>query len=160
MNQPSAIDRAALLADRFQQNLLPWLQSLALLVVRLYLLNVFFKAGLVKLQDWEATLFLFTEEYKVPVLPPELAAWAGTLGEIGFSSLVALGLFGRLAALGLFAVNLVAAVSYPGLNEAGLKDHVLWGVLAATVALFGPGKLSLDAWWWPRLLGSHRRGQP
>lgn len=157
MTQFSTLSRAILLADRCQQQAVPWLQALALLAVRLYLLQVFFKAGMLKLEDWEATLFLFTEEYKVPLLSPELAACLGTAGEIGFSSLLALGLLSRPAALGLFAVNLVAALSYPGLNEAGLKDHVLWGVLAIAVAVFGPGKLSLDAWWWPRLLSRSQR---
>jgi putative oxidoreductase len=136
---------------------LPWLQSLALLAARLYLLHVFFRAGLTKLEDWESTLFLFTEEYHVPLLPPELAAWMGTAGELGLSALLALGLLGRPAALGLFFVNLMAALSYPDITPAGLKDHVLWGVLALGLALFGPGRLALDAWWWPRAQAAARR---
>ncbi len=129
---------------------LPWLQALALLAVRLFLLSVFFSAGLSKLQDWDSTLFLFQEEYRVPVLPPEWAAVMGTAGELGLSALLALGVLSRPAALGLFMVNLVAAISYPEISAAGLKDHQLWGVLCAVLLVFGPGGLSVDAWLWRR----------
>ncbi len=129
----------------------PWAQALALLAARLYLLDVFFKSGLTKVRDWEATLFLFNEEYHVPVLPPELAAWLGTGGELVFPVLLAVGLFSRPAALGVFFLNLVAVYSYPDISVAGMKDHVLWGVLSFALVLFGPGRLALDAWWMPRL---------
>ncbi|MBC7700362.1 DoxX family protein [Aquabacterium sp.] len=134
----------------------PWAQALALLAARLYLLDVFFKSGLTKLQDWDSTLFLFAEEYHVPVLPPELAAWMGTGGELVFSVLLAVGLFSRPAALGVFFLNAVAAYSYPDISAAGLKDHVLWGVLSFALVLFGPGRLALDAWVMPRWLPSLR----
>lgn len=129
-----------------------WPQALALLAARLYLANVFFKSGLTKARDWEATLFLFNEEYHVPLLPPELAAWLGTGAELGLPVLLALGLLTRPAALGLFFVNLMAVVSYPDLAPAALKDHHLWGVLAMGLALFGAGRLSVDALVWRRWL--------
>jgi putative oxidoreductase len=129
-----------------------WPQSLALLAARLYLFEVFFQSGLTKVKDWDATLFLFNEEYHVPILPPELAAWMGTGGELVFSSLLAMGLLTRPAALGLFVVNLMAAISYPDLAPAALKDHYLWGVLALGLALFGAGKLSVDGVVWRRWL--------
>lgn len=129
-----------------------WPQALALLAARLYLFEVFFRSGLTKVQDWDATLFLFNEEYHVPVLPPELAAWMGTGGELGFSMLLALGLVTRPAAVGLFFVNAMAVISYPDLAPAALKDHHLWGVLALALALFGGGRLSLDALIWRRWL--------
>ncbi|RZL00982.1 MAG: DoxX family protein [Rubrivivax sp.] len=134
----------------------PWAQSLALLAARLYLLDVFFKSGLTKVHDWEATLYLFTEEYHVPLLPPAWAAWMGTGGELVLSSLLALGLFSRPAAVGVFMLNAVAAFSYPDISPAGLKDHVLWAVLSAALVLFGPGRLALDAWLMPRLFPSLR----
>ncbi|KGM42009.1 hypothetical protein JY96_07905 [Aquabacterium sp. NJ1] len=129
-----------------------WPQALALLAARLYLFEVFFRSGLTKVQDWDATLFLFNEEYHVPVLPPELAAWMGTGGELGFSMLLALGLVTRPAAVGLFFVNAMAVISYPDLAPAALKDHHLWGVLAVALAAFGGGRLSLDALAWRRWL--------
>lgn len=112
--------------------------------IRLYVANVFFKSGLTKIQSWGTTLALFEHEYHVPLLSPELAATLGTATELGFPVLLALGLAGRFSALALFALNLVAVVSYPDLNEAGLKDHLYWGILLAVTALHGPGKLSLD----------------
>jgi putative oxidoreductase len=142
--------------DAISRTTLPWLQALALLAARLFLLSVFFRSGLSKLQDWDSTLFLFQEEYHVPVLPPALAAIMGTAGELGLSALLALGVLSRPAAVGLFMVNLVAAISYPDLSAAGLKDHQLWGVLCMALALFGPGALSVDAFVWRRL----RAGPP
>jgi putative oxidoreductase len=134
--------------DALGATVMPWLQTLALLAMRLYLLDVFFRSGLSKLLDWESTLFLFQEEYRVPVLPPEWAALMGTAGELILSSLLALGLLTRPAAVGLFLVNLMAVISYPDLSAAGLKDHHLWGVLCVGLALFGPGALSADGFLW------------
>ena len=51
---------------------------------------------------------------------------------------------GGLAALALFAFNVVAATSYPDISAAGLKDHVLWGALLLVLVIYGPGRLSLD----------------
>lgn len=152
----SLIERWIEPAVKLAQRAEPWAQSLALLATRLYLLEVFFKSGLTKLQDWESTLFLFAEEYHVPVLSPELAAWLGTGGELVFPVLLAVGLFSRPAALGVFFLNAVAAYSYPDISVAGMKDHVLWGVLSLVLVLFGPGRLALDAWLMPRWLPSLR----
>jgi putative oxidoreductase len=121
------------------------LQPLAQLAARLFVAKVFFLAGLTKLRDWETTLLLFTEEYKVPLLPPELAAFAGTAGEIVLPVLLVLGLGGRLAALGLSVVNVVAVLSVPEMPEPALALHVFWGSLLAGLVLWGPGRWSLDA---------------
>jgi putative oxidoreductase len=122
------------------------------LAIRLYIAYVFFLSGLTKIRDWDSTLFLFTEEYHVPILPPELAAYVGTAGELCLPVLLVLGLAGRFGALGLFILNAVAVISYPGLAAAALKDHFLWGALLLVILLHGPGKLSADALIWPRLL--------
>ncbi|MET0382321.1 MAG: DoxX family protein [Burkholderiaceae bacterium] len=124
------------------------LQPLGLLALRLYVSSVFFKSGLVKISDWGATLALFRDEYKVPVLPPELAAVVGTFGELAFPVLIALGLMGRFGAAGLFVVNAMAVVSYPALwgfeCPAGIQSHFFWGSILLALTLFGPGKISLD----------------
>lgn len=101
-------------------------------------------AGLTKLRDWETTLFLFTEEYKVPVLPPAVAAVMGTGGELVLPVLLALGLGGRFAALGLSVVNAVAVISLSEIAPAALQQHILWGSLLAGVAIYGPGPWSVD----------------
>jgi putative oxidoreductase len=132
---------AAGLADR--------LQPVALLALRLYVSSVFFRSGLVKISDWSATLALFHDEYKVPLLPPDLAAGVGAFGELAFPVLITLGLLGRLGAAGLFAVNAMAVISYPQLwgfdCPAGLHMHFVWGTILLALAVFGPGRLSLDA---------------
>jgi len=114
------------------------------LAIRLYVASVFFKSGLVKIQSWESTVALFENEYAVPVVPPELAAYMGTATELIVPVFLVLGLGGRLAALVLFVFNIIAATSYPDISVAGIKDHILWGCLLAIIFFHGPGKLSLD----------------
>lgn len=123
--------------------------------LRLYLAKVFFWSGLTKIMSWDDTLTLFQDEYRVPLLPPEVAAVLGTFGELFFPVLLALGLAGRFAAAGLFFVNLMAVVSYwHVLSGAGaaLAQHWYWGSLLLVVALHGPGGLSFDAVVWRRWL--------
>ncbi len=124
--------------------LLDKLQPLAGLAMRLYVGKVFLVSGWLKLSRWDSTIALFENEYQVPVLSPHVAAVMATAGELGFSTLLILGLSSRAAALGLFFVNAVAAISYPDLSPAGLKDHVLWGALLLVLAVYGPGKVSVD----------------
>ena len=124
------------------------LQPLGLLALRLYVSSVFFRAGIIKVSDWSATLALFRDEYKVPLLPPDVAACVGAFGELSFPILITLGLAGRFGAAGLFVVNVMAVLSYPQLwgfdCPAGIHMHFVWGAILLALALFGPGKLSLD----------------
>jgi putative oxidoreductase len=121
-------------------------QSLALLVARLYLAQVFFLSGLTKLRDWSSTLALFNDVYQVPLLPPTLAAYMGTAGELALPVFLVLGLAGRFAGAGLFVVNLMAALSLSAddFSPAAQAQHTLWGVLALAVLLFGAGRWSVD----------------
>lgn len=123
-----------------------WLTPVFDLALRLYLAEVFFRSGWLKLSDWSGTLDLFNYVYEVPILPPQLAALMGTAGELGLSVLLVLGLAGRFAAAGLFILNWVAAISFPDISDLGLRDHVLWGALFLVLFFHGPGRLSLDAW--------------
>jgi putative oxidoreductase len=127
------------------------LQPLLALGLRFWVGLQFWRSGLLKLQSWESTLDLFREEYRTPLLPPEAAAWAGTFGELFFPALLFLGLFGRLGAIGLFAVNAMAVISYQHVLlaegfEAALAQHVLWGFMLVVLIVYGPGSLSLDHW--------------
>ena len=122
------------------------LQPLFALALRLYVARVFFASGLIKLENWAGTLALFENEFRVPVLSPQLAAVLGTGAEIGLPVLLALGLGTRATAAALFVFNVVAVISYPDLSDAGLKDHVLWGALLLVTFVYGPGKLALDTW--------------
>jgi putative oxidoreductase len=121
------------------------LQPLALLGARLYVANVFFSSGLTKLHDWETTLALFADEYRVPLLPSPLAAVLGTGGELVLPVLLALGLGGRFAAAGLFVVNAVAVISLAEVPPAALQQHQFWGSLLLGLLLWGPGRWSADA---------------
>jgi len=129
----------------FLDRLRPWL----LLGTRLWVSWQFLKSGWLKLTTWDTTLELFRSEYQVPVLSPGLAAFGATFGELFFPALLVLGLFTRFGALGLFAVNAMAVVSYWHVLggdgfEAALAQHVLWGYMLAVILLCGAGAASLD----------------
>lgn len=125
-------------------NAIDWLSPASDLLIRLWIANIFWKAGTVKLASWDSTLYLFQYEYAVPLLPPELAAYLGTAVELSMPVLLALGLATRFSALTLFIFNIIAVVSYPTLNEIGIKDHQYWGLLLLVPLFHGAGKLSLD----------------
>jgi len=134
------------------------LAPVADLLVRLWVAAVFFKSGLTKIQSWDTTVLLFANEYRVPLLSPELAAFLGTGVELIVPVFLAMGLGGRIAAALLFVFNVVAVISYPELEGLGLEQHQLWGLLLLVTLLHGPGALSLDrllvAW---RSRGASRR---
>lgn len=116
------------------------------LLLRLWVANVFFKSGLTKIANFDSTISLFENEYAVPFLPPELAAYLGTGAELILPVFLALGLGTRFAALALFVFNIVAVVSYPDLSPAGLNEHIYWGILLMVTMVHGGGKLGLDHW--------------
>lgn len=120
------------------------LQPLALITARFYVAWVFFASGLTKLNDWDSTLFLFEEEYAVPLLPYELAAYLGTAAELILPILLAAGFASRFAAAGLFVVNIVAVISLEDIAAAAYIQHVLWGVLLAQIVIFSAGRFSID----------------
>jgi putative oxidoreductase len=137
-------------ANRLAERAMRPFESLLLLGTRIYVSWQFLKSGWLKLGDWETTRFLFEEEYHTPLLPPVVAAIAGTAGELVFPVLLILGLLGRYAAAGLFVVNIVAVVSYSHVLlgegfEAALGQHYLWGFMLIVLMVLGPGRLALDS---------------
>ena len=154
MLSDALMDPSSLLA-----RLLDRLQAPFALVSRVYVSWVFLKSGYLKLSDWDSTLALFEYEYRVPLLSPQLAAVAGTAGELVFPTLLMLGLFGRLSALGLQAVNVLAVVSYAHVLyqqgfAAAIGQHYLWGFILLVLTFYGPGAWSLDHW-----LNGRQRGR-
>ncbi len=134
------------------------LQAPAALLARGYVAEAFFRSGLTKIRDWETTLALFGDEYKVPLLSPGVAAVLGTAGELVLPVMLVLGLGGRFAALGLSVVNVVAVISLSEIAPAALQQHVTWGVLLAGLAVYGVGRWSLDgALLKPWMRGTQRR---
>lgn len=126
--------------------LLDMLQPLAALLARLYIAQVFFLSGLTKIRDWGTTVALFTDEYKVPMLSPAVAAAMGTAGELVLPVLLVLGLGGRFSALGLFVVNAVAVIALSEIAPAALQQHMFWGSLLAGLSIYGLGPWSIDRW--------------
>jgi putative oxidoreductase len=153
MNNTTALAPLLSLWKRFVA-VLEALQPLAQLGARFYVAQAFFLSGLTKIRDWETTLALFNDEYKVPLLSPTVAAFAGTAGELVLPVLLLLGLAGRFAALGLSVMNVVAVISLAEIAPAALQQHQLWGSLLIGLTLWGPGKWSLDRVLAPRLMRS------
>ncbi|WP_296817999.1 DoxX family protein [Brevundimonas sp.] len=98
------------------------------------------------------THYLFAEEYRVPLLPADLAAYMATYAEHILPALLVFGLLTRPAALGLIAMTLVIQLF---VIPTGWPTHLLWLAPLVYVLARGPGDWSLD-----RLLGLERRGSP
>lgn len=124
------------------------LSHFAVLGIRCYLAKIFLWSAWLKINSWSTTVYMFTHEFKVDYMSPEVAAYLGTATEILFPFLLLIGLCARLSALSLFVFNLVSVLSYSILltpeYACALKDHVLWGVLALIPFFYGPGKISVD----------------
>jgi putative oxidoreductase len=123
------------------------------LCLRLWVAWAFFKAGLVKIDNMDSTIDLFTNTYQVPLLSPTVAAYLGTGVELVVPAFLAFGLFGRLTAGFLFVYNIICVISFPdlwpdgfwtGLFGSAFKDHKIWGLMLLVTVVYGPGRLSLD----------------
>lgn len=117
-----------------------------LLFARLYVADAFIRSGYLKATSWDSTLYLFENEYQVPFIPWEIAAYLGTIAEIVLPILLIIGLLSKFAALSLFIFNIIAVYSYPAIWQNGFWDHKLWGALMLFIVFYGAGKASIDAW--------------
>lgn len=138
------IDKILSRYDSAVQLSLTWIAPIVLLLMRVVPALAFFKSGQTKIANWDTTLYLFEDEYQVPFLPFEVAAYLGTAAELLLPPLLVLGLFTRLTALSLFLFNIVAVISYPVIWGNGFYDHQLWGAMLLVGVLWGPGRLSVD----------------
>lgn len=120
------------------------------LVSRFAIASVFWRSGRTKVQGFhirEETFDLFREEYKVPLLPPDVAAYMSTTAEHVFPVLLVVGLASRLSATGLLFMTMVIQLFvYPS----GWPDHILWIAILLTIITRGPGAISLDQVLWTR----------
>lgn len=115
--------------------------ALPQLMARVAVGTVFWKSGMTKIASWETTVALFREEYRLPLLPPELAATLGTAMELSAPVLLALGLGARLGALGLLGMTaVIQLLVYPE----NWVEHLTWSTLLLLVVIRGAGTLSLD----------------
>ena len=122
-----------------------WVAPILLLAIRLWMADIFFRSGLLKIQDLDGAIFLFTQVHPVPFLPPELAAYLATTIELVCSTLLALGLAARFAALPMLGMALVIQFVV-GANDPSFyqTEHYYWMFLLAVIITKGPGRLSLD----------------
>lgn len=149
---------AARLASRAQALFEAIPASAIALVARVSIAATFWKSGQTKVQGFaldlvegrfefglprfaESTIDLFRDEYKLPVLPPELAAFAATVAEHVFPALILVGLATRLSATALLVMTLVIQIFvYPG----AYPLHGVWAAVLLYLMRYGPGALSLD----------------
>jgi putative oxidoreductase len=135
-----------LFADLAQRALPP---SFLLLVQRCGIAAIFFLSGRTKVTGWftinDAAFELFRTDYKLPLVPPEIAAYAATFSEHVFPILLVLGLFTRYAALALLGMTTVIEIFvYPD----AWPTHLSWAGLMLPVIAMGGGRFALD-----RLIG-------
>jgi putative oxidoreductase len=118
--------------------------SLVSLMARIAAGGVFWRSGQTKIDGLhikDSTFFLFREEYMVPLLPPDLAAYLATIAENVFSVLLIIGLASRLSAAALLGLTAVIQLFvYPS----AWPEHILWATALLVVIARGPGVISLD----------------
>jgi putative oxidoreductase len=109
--------------------------------LRLAVATVFWNSAMTKLDDWNAALSLFSDEYKLPLLAPQIAATIAVSIELSTPVLLVLGLATRLAALVLLGMTLVIEVFvYP----LAWPTHIQWAAMLLVLLCRGAGAASLD----------------
>jgi putative oxidoreductase len=124
--------------------------SILALLARIAIGLAFWNSGRTKVEGWnifdvtDSAVFLFENEYKLPLVPPVLAAHLAALAEHILPVLVWLGLGTRFAALGLLAMTAVIQIFvYPN----AYVLHGMWASILLMLIKFGPGEISLDRLW-------------
>ena len=130
---------------------LQWLDrvpyALLALPLRFAVATVFWNSAMVKLANWNTALELFAEEYKVPILPPEVAAYLAAGIELTTPVLLVLGLLTRVAALVLLGmVTVIEVFVYPQ----AWPTHIQWAAMLLVLLCRGAGPLSVDHLLWRR----------
>jgi len=121
--------------------------SLLAIPLRLAVATVFWNSGTTKLANWDAALALFVDEYKVPLIPPEVAAYIAATIELTTPVLLVLGLMTRPAAAVLLGmVTVIEVFVYP----LAWPTHIQWAAMLLVLLCRGAGKWSLDHVLWRR----------
>ncbi len=124
--------------------------SVLQLLFRISIAAVFWNSGLTKIASWQSTIVLFRDEYRVPLLPPEIAASLAATVELTCPVLLVLGLMTRLATLPMLGMTFVIeAFVYPE----DWVEHLLWASLLLFILTRGPGAIALDRWLAPLVIG-------
>jgi putative oxidoreductase len=137
----------------------PWLErvrsrleavpyALLALPLRLAVATVFWMSGTTKLANWDTAVALFADEYRLPLLPPALAAVMAASIELSTPVLLVLGLLTRAAAAVLLAMTAVIEILvYP----LAWPTHIQWAAMLLVLLCRGPGRLSPDHWLWQKM---------
>ncbi len=138
---------AAPTCSAFIARLISWLEhvpyALLAMPLRLAVATVFWNSAMTKLANWDTAIVLFTDEYKLPLLSPWLAAYSAVTVELVTPILLVLGLGTRAAALILLGMTSVIEIFvYP---EAW-PTHIQWAAMLLVLLCRGPGTLSIDYW--------------
>ena len=115
---------------------------LANLWARIYIGLIFFRSGRAKLEDFEETIEFFEDDWALPFLSAEPAAFLATAGELILPIMLFVGLFTRIGAVGLLIMT--AVIQFYVLPD---HQHYLWMIALAMIAGYGGDKLSLDHLW-------------
>jgi putative oxidoreductase len=114
------------------------------LIARISVSAVFWQSGQTKLDGWHVSdnaVYLFRNEYKVPLIDPWVAAHIAAFSEILFPILLVVGLASRFSALALLVMTLVIEIFvYPD----AWPTHGTWATCLLLVIARGPGLFSLD----------------
>ncbi len=120
-------------------------EAALLLFVRVAIGHVFWASGQTKVEGFALrpeAIDLFRDEYKLPLISPEIAAPMAAIAEHVLPALLVFGLFSRFASLGLIVMTLVIQfLVYP---DAWWSQHSLWLALLLVILVRGPGTWSLD----------------
>ena len=115
--------------------------TLLAIPLRIAVANIFWNSGMSKLANWETAVELFREEYKVPLIPPEIAAYMAVSIELTAPILLILGLATRPVALVLLGMTTVIEIFvYPQ----AWPTHIQWAAMLLVLLCRGAGAWSLD----------------
>ncbi|MBB4066322.1 DoxX family protein [Gellertiella hungarica] len=116
------------------------------LLARVSIAAVFWQSGQTKVDGWsvnDSALYLFENEYRLPLIDPWLAAHMAATAEHLFPLLLVIGLASRLSALALLGMTAVIEIFvYP----AAWPTHGTWAACLLLIVARGPGLISLDHW--------------
>jgi len=151
MNAPVAFASPRSPALTLISRVLHWFDGVPYTVLaiplRLAVATIFWNSAMTKLANWDTAVALFVDEYKVPLLPPELAAYLAVSIELATPVLLVAGLFTRFAALVLLGMTSVIEVFvYP----LAWPTHIQWAAMLLILLCRGPGRVSIDYLLWRR----------
>ena len=141
VSQATTASNLVALAQRIVSTLERFPMAIIQLLARVSIGTVFWHSGLVKIASWESTLVLFRDEYKVPFLPPEIAAPLAAATELSMPVLLLFGLATRLATLPMLGMTAVIEIFvYPE----DWVEHLGWFTFLLFILTRGPGPIALD----------------